>query len=137
MSSSKVPWPLGSRPIHITHVESPAEIWIRDDRLQDVWKKEEQRFNEILQETMKTPLTRSSIDVIGKLVAIKMNTAYYRGHVISMENDVLTCRLVDFGKIVKNISKDDVRILPKELNNRIFCICAALANIVRILAELF
>ena len=49
---SIVPLPLGSRHVFVTHAESPDEIWIRDERLDNMWNREEPQISEMLKEAI-------------------------------------------------------------------------------------
>ena len=40
--------PQGSRKIHIVHVESPSEIFVRDEILEDKWSQREEDFKRVL-----------------------------------------------------------------------------------------
>ena len=129
--SSIVPLPLGSRHVFVTHTESPDEIWIRDERLDNMWNREEPQINEMLKEAMKNPpLSSNEEDIIGANVAIKIIPSFYRGVVLAKgQNENLTCRLLDYGK-VEVVPKKDVRILPVELQQKnMFCVCTKLANV--------
>ena len=123
-----VPWPLGSRKIHVINVESPDEIWIRDDLLEEKWYQEERRINDILLNAMKDEPMDVSEEIIGKTVAVDYDSVLYRGYVLSEANGEVTCRLVDFGKVVK-VSRKYVRHLPKILHKNMFCVCAKLSKI--------
>ena len=39
--------PQGSRKIHIVHVESPSEIFVRDEILEDKWSQREEDFKRV------------------------------------------------------------------------------------------
>ena len=123
-----VPWPLGSRKIHVINAESPDEIWIRDDLLEEKWYQEERRINDILLEAMKSGPIDASEDIIGKTVAVDHDSILYRGYILSEAKGQVTCRLVDFGKVVK-VPRKYVRHLPKILHKNMFCVCAKLSKI--------
>ena len=129
---SIVPLPLGSRHVFVTHAESPDEIWIRDERLDNMWNREEPQISEMLKEAMTNPPLSLNEEIIGANVAIKIIPSFYRGIVLDAkgQNEKLTCRLLDYGKVVV-VPKTDVRILPLELQQKnMFCVCTKLANVV-------
>ena len=39
--------PQGSRKIHIVHVESPSEIFVRDEIMEDKWSQREEDFKRV------------------------------------------------------------------------------------------
>jgi len=107
MSSEKKLWPpKGSRKVHIVHVESPSEIYVRDETLQEKWNVREEMFKRVMVEHLRTKFksTLSPENLPGKSVMLKIETVLHRGKVLHIDtvhsnelNTFVTCRLVDCG----------------------------------------
>ena len=100
--------PQGSRKIHIVHVESPSEIFVRDEIMEDKWSQREEDFKRIMLDHLRTRF-KSSLspgNLTGKPVMVKKETVLYRGRVLEIDTVhskgaqvFATCRLVDFGTV--------------------------------------
>ena len=109
MSSEKKLWPpKGSRKVHIVHVESPSEIYVRDETLQEKWNVREEMFKRVMVEHLRTKFksTLSPENLPGKSVMLKIETVLHRGKVLHVDtvhsngvNTSATCRLIDCGRV--------------------------------------
>ena len=122
MASKEELWPpKGSRKIHIVHVESPSEIFVRDETLEEKWNLREEMFKRVMVEHLRTKFksTLSPDNLPGKSVMVKIETVLYRGKVLNINtvhsNGVITfvtCRLVDCGR-VETVPITDLMPMPK------------------------
>ena len=84
---AEIVWPPeGSRKIHIVHVESPSEIFVRDQFLENEWNKLEEEFKTIMVEHLHTKFKSTILpeDLVDKSVMVRKKTVLYRGKVLKV-----------------------------------------------------
>ena len=87
MAEEEVVWPPeGSRKIYITHVESPSEIFVRDQNLEDKWNNLEEEFKTIMVAHLQTKFKSkiSPEDLVDESVMVRKKTVLYRGKVLKV-----------------------------------------------------